>query len=82
VTRIEHPFAKVYRAVLKEKYPDKDPAIPESSPLAVSGIPEDVMKESLKRYFADKKLIIGPRVQLHRANAGQKPKPEYTITYV
>jgi hypothetical protein len=54
--KIEHPFAKVCRAVFKEKYPDKESAIPEDSSLAVNDIPEDVMTEALKRYFASKKL--------------------------
>jgi hypothetical protein len=79
MTKIEHPFAKVCRAVLKEKYPDKELAIPDDSSLVASGIPEDVIDEALKRYYAGKKLIIGPRI---RANPAQKQETRRTITYV
>jgi hypothetical protein len=77
MTRIEHPFAKVCRAVLKEKYPDK--AIPDDSPLTVNDIPEDVLSEASKRYYAGKELIIGPCVRVKLAN---KQKVKYTTTYV
>jgi hypothetical protein len=78
MTRIEHPFAKVCRAVLKEKYPDK--AIPDDSPLTVENIPKGVLSEASKRYYADKELIIvGPRI---RAKLANKQKVKYTITYV
>jgi hypothetical protein len=82
MTRIEHPFAKICRAVLKEKYPDKESAISGDSSLAASGIPEDVIDESLKRYYAGKKLIVGPRIQVKPANTTQKQEMKYTITYV
>jgi hypothetical protein len=49
VAKIKHPFARVCRAVLKEKYPGKEAAIPGGSSLAAGGIPEDVMDESLNR---------------------------------
>lgn len=78
MTKIEHPFAKVCRAVLKEKYPDR--AIPDNSPLTVENIPEDVITEASKRYYANKKLIIiGPRI---RAKLANKQKIKYTTTYV
>jgi hypothetical protein len=81
MTKIEHPFAKTCRAVLKEKYPDKEAAIPDDSPLAVSDIPEDVISEALKRYYAGKKLIIGPRIQVRPTDTTKKPEIKYTITY-
>jgi hypothetical protein len=82
VTKIEHPFANVCRAVLKEKYPDKEAAIPNGSSLAANDIPEDVMDEALKRYYAGKKLVIGPRIQVRHADTTQKQKMKRTITYV
>jgi hypothetical protein len=82
MTRIEHPFVKVCRAVLKEKYPDKEAAIPEGSSLAAAGIPEDIMDEALKRYYTGKKLIIGPRIQVRPTEAALKQEIKRTITYV
>jgi hypothetical protein len=82
MTKIEHPFAKVCRAVLKEKYPDKEAAIPDGSPLAAGDIPEDVIDEALKRYYAGKKLIISPRIQVHPADTTPKQEIKRTITYV
>ncbi|MDR1180193.1 MAG: hypothetical protein LBK44_06780 [Spirochaetales bacterium] len=82
MTKIEHPFAKVCLAVLKEKHPDKESAIPDDSPMAVKDIPEDVMVEALKRYYAGKKLIISPRLQVRPANTTQKQAIKRTITYV
>jgi hypothetical protein len=82
MTKIEHPFAKVCRAVLKEKYPDKEAAIPDGSPLAVNGIPEDVIDEALKRYYAGKKLIVGPRIWVIPADSTPKQEVKRTITYV
>jgi hypothetical protein len=82
VTKIEHPFAKVCRAVFKEKYPDQESAIPDDSSLPVNDIPEDVITEALKRYFAGKKLIIGPRVRVRSANTAPMQKTKRTITYV
>jgi hypothetical protein len=35
MTKIEYPFTKVCRAVLNEKHPDKESAIPDGSPMAV-----------------------------------------------
>jgi hypothetical protein len=80
MTGTEHPFAKVCRAVLKEKYPDK--AAPDDSPLTVSGIPEDVLSEASKRYYAGKVLIIGPRVWVSPASTAPKQKKAYTFRYV
>jgi hypothetical protein len=80
MTRIEHPFAKVCRAVLKEKYPDK--AVPDDSPLTVNDIPEDVISEASKRYYAGKELIIGPRVWVSPANTAPKQKKAYTFRHV
>jgi hypothetical protein len=77
MTRIEHPFAKVCRAVLKEKYPDK--AIPDDSPLTVENIPEDVLSEAMKRYSAGEKRVSGPRIRAKHANRRKIPP---TITYV
>ncbi|GHV75629.1 hypothetical protein AGMMS49942_04500 [Spirochaetia bacterium] len=82
MTKIEHPFAKICRAVLKEKYPDKEAAIPDGSPLSAGGIPEDVITEALKRYYAGKKLVMGPRIHVLPADVTQKQKMKQTITYV
>jgi hypothetical protein len=82
MTKIEHPFAKVCRAVLKEKYPDKEAAIPDGSPLAANGIPEDVIDEALKRYYAGKKLIVGPRIRVIPTDNTPKQEVKRTITYV
>jgi hypothetical protein len=82
MTKIEHPFANVCRAVLKEKYPDKEAAIPDGSSLATNDIPEDVMDEALKRYYTGKKLIIGPRIQVRPADTTQKQEIKRTVTYV
>jgi hypothetical protein len=62
MSRIEHPFAKVCRAVLKEKYPAKEAAIPDIVPLTASDMPEDALAEAFARYYADKKPLIGPRI--------------------
>jgi hypothetical protein len=83
MAKFEHPFAKVCRAVLKEKYPDKEAAIPDGSSLAAADIPEDVIDEALKRYYAGKKLIIAsPRIQVRPANNTLEQKIKRTITYV
>jgi hypothetical protein len=82
MSRIEHPFTKVCRAVLKEKYPDKEAAIPDNASLADSDIPEDVISEALKRYSAGKKLFVGPRIQVKPDNTVQKQEIKRTITYV
>ena len=82
MTKIEHPFAKTCRAVLKEKYPDKEAAIPDGSPLSASSIPEDVLSEALKRYYAGKKLVIGPRIQARVSDTAPKEKMKRTVTYV
>jgi hypothetical protein len=81
MTRIEHPFAKLCRAILKEKYPDKEAAIPAGSSLAAAGIPEDIMDEALKRYYAGKELIIGPRIQVRPTEAAPRQEIKRTITY-
>jgi hypothetical protein len=81
MTKIEHPFARVCRTVLKEKYPDKEAAIADGSPLAANDIPQDVISEALKCYYAGKKLIAGPRIQA-RPNIAPKPEIKRTITYV
>jgi hypothetical protein len=80
MTKIEHPFAKVYRAVLKEKYPDK--AIPDNSPLIVENIPKDVISEASKRYYANKELVIHTPFLVEPANAAQRQEVKRTITYV
>jgi hypothetical protein len=82
MSRFEHPFARVYRAVLKEKYPDKEAAIPDGFPLAANGIPEDVIDEALKRYYAGKKLIVGPRIRVIPTDNTPKQEIKRTITYV
>jgi hypothetical protein len=82
MSRIEHPFTKVCRAVLKEKYPEKEAAIPHNASLADSNIPEDVISEALKRYSAGKKLVIGPRIWAKPDNTVQKQEIKRTITYV
>jgi hypothetical protein len=82
MTKIQHPFTKVCRAVLKEKYPDKEAAIPAGSPLEANSLPEDVIEEALKRYYAGKKLVIGPRAQVRPAGTALKQEMKRTITYV
>jgi hypothetical protein len=82
MTKIQHPFAKVCRAVLKEKYPDKEAAIPDGSSLDANSIPEDVIEEALKRYYADKKLVIGPRIWVRPTDTVPKQEIKRTITYV
>ncbi|MDR2144381.1 MAG: hypothetical protein LBP29_08435 [Treponema sp.] len=82
MTKIEHPFANVCRAVFREKYPDKEAAIPDGSSLAAGDIPEDVLDEALKRYYAGKKLVIGPRIQAHPTDTTRKQEIMRTITYV
>jgi hypothetical protein len=82
MVKFEHPFAKVCRAVLKEKRPDKEAAIPDGSPLAAADIPEDVIDEALKRYYAGKKLIISPRIQALPTQNASKQEIKRTITYV
>jgi hypothetical protein len=81
MAKFEHPFAKVCRAVLKEKYPDKEAAIPDGSPLVAADIPEDVIDEALKRYYAGKKLIISPRIRVRPATDTPKQAIKRTITY-
>jgi hypothetical protein len=82
MTKFEHPFANVCRAVLKEKYPNKEATMPDGSPLAATDIPEDVIDEALKRYYAGKKLIISPRIQVRPANNTPKQEIKRTINYV
>jgi hypothetical protein len=82
MTKFEHPFAKVYRVVLKEKYPDKEAAIPEGASLAADGVLKDVAAEALQRYYADKKLVVGPRLHARPADTAPKQKPKRTITCV
>jgi hypothetical protein len=81
MTRIEHPFADVCRAVLKEKYPDREPAILDGSPLAAGNIPEDVITEALRRYYAGKKLVIGPRIQVRPASNAPKQEVKRTVCW-
>jgi hypothetical protein len=82
VTKFDHPFAKVCRNVLKERYPEKEAAIPADSLLSDNEIPQDVVDEALKRYFVSKRPIIGPRIRIHSTAFDQKPKMARTITYV
>jgi hypothetical protein len=82
MTKIEHPFAKVYRAVLKEKYPDKASAISDDSPIDPASMPEDVVVEALKRYFSGKKPIVGPRIRVIPTDNTPKQEVKRTITYV
>jgi hypothetical protein len=79
MTGFEHPFTKVYRAVLKEKYPDK--ALSDDSPIDPRDMPQDVVDVALKRYFSDKELIIGPRIHVEPADTTPKQKIKYTIRY-
>jgi hypothetical protein len=81
MTKIGHPFAKVCRAVFKEKYPDKEAAIPDDSPLAANGIPEDVIDEALKRYYAGQELVIHTPFLVKSADIAQKQEVKRTITY-
>jgi hypothetical protein len=79
MTGFEHPFTKVYRAVLKEKYPDK--ALSDDSPIDPRDMPQDVVDVALKLYFSDKALIIGPRMHVEPADTTPKQKIKYTIRY-
>jgi hypothetical protein len=79
MTKIEHPFNKVYRAVLKEKYPDN--ALSDDSPIDPRDMPQDVVDAALKLYFSDKELIIGPRMHVEPADTTPKQKINYTIKY-
>jgi hypothetical protein len=74
MTKFEHPFAKICRAVLKEKFPDRAAAIPDGFPLAVADILEDVIDEALKRYNAGKKTVIYTPFIVRHANTAQKQK--------
>ncbi|MDR1095475.1 MAG: hypothetical protein LBL31_03725 [Spirochaetaceae bacterium] len=79
MTRFEHPFTKVYRAVLKEKHPDK--ALSDDSPIDSHDMPQDVVDAALKLYFSDKELIIGPRIHVEPADTTPKQKIKYAIRY-
>jgi hypothetical protein len=81
MTKFEHPFAKTYRAVLKEKYPDKAASLPDDFVPAANEIQSDVLDEALKRFYADKELIIGPRVYFSPPDTAPKKEVKYTITY-
>jgi hypothetical protein len=76
-----HPFAETYRAVLKEKYPDKAASLPDDFVPAAGEIQVDVVDEALKRYSAGKELIIGPRVYFRPPDTVPKEKVKYTFKY-
>jgi hypothetical protein len=82
MTRIEHPFAKVYRAVLKEKYPVLESAIPEGSSLVANGILEDVVDEALKRYYAGETFTVWPGIRIQPASTIPEKELKGTIVYV
>jgi hypothetical protein len=81
MTKFEHPFAKVCRAVLKEKYPDKEAAIPDGSPLAAANIPEDVIAEAIMRYCANEEQIITTPWMINPTGTAQRQKVKHTTTY-
>jgi thiamine pyrophosphate-dependent acetolactate synthase large subunit-like protein len=68
--------------VLKEKYPDKAAAISNNPLPAVNDMPEDVIDEALKRYYANKKLVVGPRIQIRPTGSSPKQEIKRTVTYV
>jgi hypothetical protein len=55
-----HPFAELYRAVLKEKYPGIEANIPAGALPELNDIPEDVLAEALDRYSEGEELFIRP----------------------
>jgi hypothetical protein len=75
----EHPFTKVYRAVLKEKYPDK--ALSDDSPIDPRDMPQEVVDVALKRYFSDKELVLHTPFVMKSADAAPKQKIAYTMKY-
>ena len=78
----EYPFAEICRTVLTEKYSGQEQACIDDSLPAVKDMPEDVIDEALKRYYAGKRLVISPRMQLHAAGVLAKKRMKRTITYV
>jgi hypothetical protein len=82
MTKFEHPFAKVYRAVLKEKYPDKASAISDDSPIDPGNMPEDVVVEALKRYFPNNEPVLYTPFLVRSDNPAQKQEIKRTITYI
>ena len=70
------PFAKICRAVLKEKYPDMEQTDDDGS------FPSDVLQEAMKRYFADKKLVVGPCIKVLPTGTQPRPEVKRTVTYV
>jgi hypothetical protein len=80
MTGFEHPFTKVYRAVLKEKYPDK--ALSDDSPIDPRDMPQDVVDAALKRYDAGKKLIIHTPFLVKPSDTTKKQKIKNVFTYV
>jgi hypothetical protein len=82
VTRFVHPFAEPYRAVLKEKYPDIEAAIPAGTLPDLNDMPEDVLTESLDRYSDGEGLFIGPRAWVEpSADTAKEQKIKPVITY-
>ena len=71
---INQKFVEICRTVLKEKHPELVETCNDNV------FPSDVLRESLKRYFAGKKLVIRPRIQLP-VGTHSKPKIE-RIMYV
>jgi hypothetical protein len=80
--KMEHPFANLCRDVLKEKYPYETAAIPNNPLPVVNDMPEDVIDEALKRYYANKKLAAGPRIQIRPTGSSPKQETKRTVTYV
>ena len=72
---IHQQFAEICWAVLKERHPDMVETCDDDS------FPSDVLEEALNRYFAGKKLVIGPRVQLLPADGRPRPKVKRAVTY-
>jgi hypothetical protein len=75
----EHPFTNAYRAVLKEKHPDK--ALSDDSPIDPRGMPEGVTAEAMRRCSADKELVIHTPFQVKPVNTAPKPKIKRTVAY-
>jgi hypothetical protein len=82
MTRIEHPFAKVCRAVLKERYPDKASVISDDFLPNPDDMPEDAVNEVLRRYFSGKKPVIHTPFLVRPASPTPEQQVKRTITYV
>jgi hypothetical protein len=81
MTRFEHLFGKVYRAVLKERYPDKASVISDNPLPSPGDVPEDIVNEALRRYFSGKKPVIHTPFLARPADSASKQEVKQTIAY-